>query len=212
MLIQSPSAAVVARRLVPVGRGVWHKKGVKTRSAARRQLPPLSPKQLQELALAYVGRYATTRAKLRFYLARKLRERGWDGADQPDLEGLADHFAELGYVDDAAFALSKAQGLAVRGFGKRRLAQKLRIAGVADEDGRAAFDHADQEAVSAALRFAERRRLGPFARSVPDPRAREKAVAAMVRAGHGFPLARAIAELPPGASFDPEELGEQAFR
>jgi regulatory protein len=191
---------------------VWHKKGVKTRSAARRQLPPLNHKQLQELGLSYAGRYATTRAKLRSYLARKLRERGWDGADPPDLEGLAERFAELGYVNDAAFALNKAQGLAVRGYGKRRLAEKLRIAGVEEQDGRAAFDHADQQAVSAALRFAERRRLGPFAQSVPDPRTREKAVAAMVRAGHGFSLARAIAELAPGAAFDPEELGEQALR
>ena len=29
------------------------------------------------MALAYVGRYATTRAKLASYLGRKLRERGW---------------------------------------------------------------------------------------------------------------------------------------
>ena len=64
---------------------------------------------------------------------------------------------------------------------------------------------ADEEAVSSALRFAERRRLGPFAAAPPrDPRDREKALAAMIRAGHGFALARAIIELAPGAEIDPD--------
>ena len=61
------------------------------------------------------------------------------------------------------------------------------------------------EAVAAALRFAERRRLGPVrSGAAPDPREREKALAAMVRAGHGFALARAILELAPGAEIDPD--------
>ena len=41
--------------------------------------PPLDEAGLNELALAYVARYATSRAKLLAYLARKLRERGWGG-------------------------------------------------------------------------------------------------------------------------------------
>ena len=40
---------------------------------------------MQDLALRYVGKYATTRAKLAAYLARKLRERGWDGQREPDV-------------------------------------------------------------------------------------------------------------------------------
>jgi regulatory protein len=178
---------------------------------ARRAIPPLDRKRLDELALRYVGRYATTRAKLRTYLARKLRERGWSEAGAPDLEALGERFAELGYVDDAAFALSKSQALAARGFGKRRLLDKLRLAGVEEEDAAAARDHADAEALEAALRFAGRRRIGPFAAAAPDPRQREKWLAAMIRAGHGFALARAIVELPPGAAVDRDDLGERAL-
>lgn len=177
----------------------------------RRPVPPLNESRLQELALSYVGRFATTRAKLRAYLARKVRERGWNGENEPDFARLADRFAERGYVDDAAYALSKAQALTGRGYGKRRVIEKLRIAGIEDADGEAARSHAEQKTVSAALRFAERRRLGPFARDkLADRKSQEKAIAAMVRAGHPFGLARAIIGIEPGSAIDLDELAEKA--
>ena len=178
----------------------------------RRRPPPLNDERLQELAIRYVGRYATTRAKLRAYLSRKVRERGWDGSRAPDLEVIARRFGELGYVDDAAYAMSKARALSERGYGKRRLTEKLRVDGVDELDGAAAIEHADVESVNAALRFAQRRRLGAFAAAAPDPGQREKWIAAMVRAGHGFALARAITLLPPGSDIDVDALAEHARR
>ena len=79
-----------------------------------------------------------------------------------------------------------------------------------EADGEPARGHADENAVSSALRFAERRRLGPFALTPPrDPREREKAPAAMVRAGHSFALAREIIGLPPGSDVDLRDLIER---
>jgi len=176
-----------------------------------RPVPPLNEAKLQELALSYVGRFATTRAKLRSYLARKIRERGWNAEREADLDALANRFAERGYIDDAAYALSKAQGLTARGYGQRRVVEKLRLAGVDEGDSQAARDHAQTEQLAAALRFAERRRLGPFAREKLAERSeRDKAIAAMVRAGHSFGLARAILEMDPGAALDMDELAERA--
>jgi regulatory protein len=172
-----------------------------------RQRPPLDSNRLEELALRYVARFATSRAKLRAYLTRKVRERGWDGATEPDLDALANRICALGYVDDAAYALARSRALAGRGYGKRRLSQKLLADGIAEEDAAAARDHADAEAVEAALRFARRRRLGPFGTGGSDPNQREKAIAAMIRAGHSFALARAIATLQPG-----EEAALDALR
>jgi regulatory protein len=183
------------------------KRGTKKTLMARRTPPKLDEVKLRELALAYVGRFATSRAKLRAYLNRKLRECGWSGDAAPDPEGIAESFAVQGYVDDSAYALMKSRALSGRGYGKRRVAQALRAAGIGEDDSGAANDLADQEAVSAALRFAERRRIGPFAvRSNDDPREREKAIAAMIRAGHSFALARTIAAMDPGVSIDPEDL------
>jgi regulatory protein len=177
-------------------------------SGTKRPRPPLSARTLDELALVYVGRFATTRAKLRMYLARKLRERGWDGAAEPDIAAIADRCAAQGYVDDAAYALAKSRSLTGRGYGTRRVDQSLRAAGVADEDAAPARQLAGNAAVDAALRFAERRRIGPFAAVVADPKARDKALGAMVRAGHDFALARAVVNHAPGAAIDREALEE----
>jgi len=167
---------------------------------ARKAPKPLNEETLNELALRYVGRFATTRAKLGTYLGRKLRERGWDGPGSANPEAIVERFADLGYVDDASYALSKSRSLTGRGYGKRRVVQAMRVAGIDESDSEAAREFADAEAMNAALRFAEKKRLGPFAVSeVADPRERQKAIAAMVRAGHGFELARKIVNLSPGA-------------
>jgi regulatory protein len=178
-----------------------------TLSTRRRPPPPLDERTLDELALRYVGRFATTRAKLRSYLERKIRERGWSGERAPDPGGIALRLAGLGYVDDAGYALATSRALTGRGYGKRRVGQALRVAGVDESDSEAALGLAAAEAVSAALRFAERRKLGPFAtQTTTDLSRRERALAAMVRAGHDFALARAIVTMAPGDDVDREAL------
>ncbi len=178
--------------------------------ANRKPRPPLNRERLDELALAYVGRFATTRAKLRSYLDRKVRERGWDGERPPDPDAVAHRLAALGYIDDAAYALSKSRGLTGRGYGARRVEQSLRSAGVAEADSAEARDHARAGRIESAVRFAERRRLGPFASEAADRQARERALAAMIRAGHRFDLARAILDMPPGAPINLVELSESS--
>ena len=175
----------------------------------RKPRPPLDQGKLDELALRYVGRFATTRSKLADYLARKLRERGWAGAGEPDISAVAERLAGLGYIDDAAYALAKTRSLSGRGYGARRVRQSLQAAGVGEEDRAGASELAEAERVEAALRFARRRRLGPFAQARAERAERERAIAAMIRAGHSFDLARAIVALEPGSSFDLEELDEK---
>ena len=180
---------------------MWHKHGVpKGPPRDRRPPPPLDAAALERLALRYVEKFATSRGKLADYLARKLRERGGEG----DFRAIAERMAERGYVDDDAFAEARARGLARRGLGARRVTQDLRHAGI-DAEGIA---RATEEAspLEAALAFARRRRIGPFATAEPDPKTRAKQLAALVRAGHGYALARRIAELAPGA--DPAEIEE----
>ena len=172
----------------------------------RTQRPPLDAAKLEELALSYVGRFATSRAKLRDYLGSKLRERGWAGDGDPPVEALADRMARLGYVDDRAYALAKARSLSGRGYGGRRVRQALLQAGIGEDDAGEANALATAEAFEAALRYARRKGIGPYAIARPDPRGRERAIAAMIRAGHGYILARAVIDLGPGEVPDREEL------
>ena len=193
---------------------MWHNQGVNGENDGnhgkervgerRRRVPsPLDEERLRELALGYVGRFATTRARLATYLNRKLRERGWAGEGTPDLSALVERLAELGYVDDRVFALAKASALTARGYGTRRVRQALAHAGVDEEDSADGTALAQEGAAEAALRYARRRRIGPYALQQADPAAREKALAAMIRAGHDFALARAIVDANPG---NPPEL------
>jgi regulatory protein len=161
--------------------------------AGRRRRPPapLDEAALRDLALAYAARFATTRAKLLRYLARKLKERGWAGDRPADPEALADRLVALGYVDDVAFAAMKGRAMAARGLGRRRVVETLAAAGVAPEHrGEAPGEAA---ALATAIAFARRRRLGPFARVISDdPAVRQKAMAAMLRAGHTLEAARKV--------------------
>ncbi|GAA4744653.1 regulatory protein RecX [Sphingomonas daechungensis] len=178
------------------------------RSARPRK--PLNGESLHELALFYVGKFATTRAKLVNYLNRKVRERGWDGDREPEIETLVERIAASGLVDDALYAMSKSRLLSERGYGGHRVAQALRAAGIDEEDGAAAQNLAAEEAARSALRFARRRHLGPFADVPPDRNGREKALAAMIRAGHRFELAKAVIDAEPGSEPDLNDLQEKS--
>lgn len=164
----------------------------------KRAVPALDGEGLERLAVNYAGRYAVTRAKLKAYLVRKLRERGWGSDGEPPIDSLVERFARLGYVDDAAFATARAESLSRRGYGARRVETALKVAGIEEADGAAALEHAAAEAWKAALRFAERRRIGPFADVYEERPKREKKLAAMLRAGHPLGIARKIVAARPG--------------
>jgi len=158
---------------------------------ARRAPKPLDKARLEEMALAYVARFATSRAKLEAYLLRKLRERGWAGEGDPPVAALAQRFVEAGYVDDAAFARIKSGSLLRRGYGQRRVSEALGAAGIG-EDIRAEVRAGEGARRQAALTMARKRRLGPFGPASEDRAVREKQIAAMLRAGHGLDSAREL--------------------
>jgi regulatory protein len=161
--------------------------------------PALDLRGLEALALAYVGRYATTEARLARYLQRKIAERGWGEADAPDVAALVARHAAAGYVDDRAFAEARAGALARRGYGGRRIGQALAAAGVDRAIGEAVAPDADV-AFAAAETFARRRRFGRFATERAAPELARRQIAAMIRAGHGFVLAKAF------VLCDPDEI------
>jgi len=158
----------------------------------KRAKKPLDSQALEQLALSYVARYATSSAKLTSYLKRKIRERGWQEDEaSPDLQALAERYVNMGYIDDAAYARMRQDGLLRRGYGKRRVDQALGHAGI-DEDMREALAPSDAERRHALLALARRRRFGPFAAEPADRDRREKQLAAILRAGHSLDAARTL--------------------
>jgi regulatory protein len=159
----------------------------------RRPAKPLNPARLEDMALAYVARFSTSAAKFERYLTRKLREKGWEGEGEPPVAETVARYVELGYIDDGIYARMKSGSLLRRGYGARRVNQALGQAGIA-EDLRAEVAPGEAAAREAAATYARRRRFGPFGAGPPDPATREKQLAAMVRAGHGFDAARALVD------------------
>lgn len=184
--------------------GVWHNDGVMSASRHKRSdrkelraAPPLDAAGLERLALRYVERFATTRGRLTAYLTRKIRERGWSGAEA-DPTALAEKLADLGYIDDRAFGEARAAAMGRRGLGKRRVSGALHQAGIQEDDHAAILPAVEDRALETALAFARRRRIGPYAAVRAGRPEREKHIAAMIRGGHDFTLARRIASMAPG--------------
>lgn len=162
--------------------------------------------RLREVAIAHLARFAATEAGLRRVLLRRVAR--W--AREAEAEGQADIAARAaaaraaaaevarrlvaeGAVDDAAFAQSRARRLLRAGRSRRAALAHLRDKGVAAATAAAALPAGEEAELAAALAFCRRRRLGPFGPAEPPPEARQKALAALARAG--FPQAVALAAL-----------------
>ena len=156
----------------------------------KRTPQPLDTARLDELALAYVARFAVSAAKLETYLKRKLMQRGWGESTEPPVNEIVQRFVAAGYIDDAAYARMKADALRRRGYGERRIGQALQAAGVGEDD-RSGAEGTEHAARLAALAYARRRRLGPDGAPTDRP-GREKQLGALLRAGHRGDLARAV--------------------
>jgi regulatory protein len=161
----------------------------------RKRIQPLDAERLRALALAYVGRYATSCARLTAYLNRKIAERGWIDESTPPVAEIVTQFGSLGYVDDEAFAKTRSESLLRRGYGPNRLRIALRVSGIGTDIIDRAADVDDENALAAALVFARRKRIGPYARDALTPDIRQKMMATLLRAGHSYDISRKILAL-----------------
>jgi regulatory protein len=172
--------------LIPVR--LWQKNGAVQKSRSNRQPRALDPSTLQALAVRYVGRYATTRAKLTAYLKCKVAERGWAGEGAPPVEAVVLRCVDAGYVDDQAFADAKSRSLARQGYGYKRVEAALNQSGIARELT-AALQPDEDAAFESARIFARKRRIGQFAIQPADQALLHRQFAAMIRAGHSPQIA-----------------------
>lgn len=167
--------------------------------------PAPSRDVLHEAALGYLARCSATAATLTRVLDRRIAtwaRRAARAAIDPDIiardaaqsketvPAILARLGDVGLVDDAAYAESRARSLSCAGRSRRAISAHLAAKGVDPETARQALpDDADVE-LAAALAFAKKRRIGPFTReeegrSVTREQ-RQKALAAMARAGFGF--------------------------
>jgi regulatory protein len=171
-----------------------------TGAAARRGRPlprRVTPTYLENAALHYLQRFASSSANLRRVLLRKVhRSAEAHGTDPAEgtawVDALIERYRQAGLLDDAAYAAAKTASLARRGTSPRGIRQKLSQKGVEGEIIDESIGELGENAdLRAAVNFARRRRLGPF-RPGGREAVFEKELAALGRAGFSYETARRV--------------------
>lgn len=155
----------------------------------------IGPEILEQWAIAYLSRYASSAENLRRVLIRRVRRRSPEAAQLAAtmIESLVARYREARLLDDEAYAAGRVASLHRRGDSLKAIRARLRAQGLAAEVVADAVsglrDLAPEPDLAAACAFARRRRLGPYRRAAADP-ARE--LGAFARAGFDRRIAEAV--------------------
>ena len=173
----------------------------RSRTSRRGPARLITERYLDNVARWYVDRYGGTADSLRRTLMRRvMRSARAYGTDLDEGRALADaiveRFAAAGVVDDAAYARVKGAALRRGGASAQQVTAKLRAKGVDGKTVAAALSAIDADEgnadLRAAVRAAQRRRLGPY--RDPEKRAerRYRDLAALARRGFALDIARTV--------------------
>lgn len=168
-----------------------------------RKIPkPPTPERLEKAALAYLERYAASREGVRKVLMRRVERAARAGiADRETASGAVDavlaKLAAKGLLNDKLYAEGLAASLARRGLARGRIAERLKLKGVAREEiasALGAVDDTGDDDRARAIRWAKKKRLGPFGDPAKRAARRLRDIAALARAGFEPELARRIVD------------------
>ena len=167
----------------------------------RRGPKPITLTSLENAALYYLKRFASSSANLKRVLMHKvMRAAAAGNGDTAEGERLVDalvaRYLAAGLVNDKAYAVQRAASLRRQGNSRFAIRGKLALKGVEgaliddmlaelDEDG-------TQGEIAAACALVRRRRLGPFRSAATRAAARQKDLAALARAGVSLEVARRV--------------------
>ena len=157
-------------------------------------------------AIDYLGRYASSRHKLGQILQR-FASRNLADYDAKDIvaaiQQTIDQCSQLGYLDDRKFAVTVARSQRRLGRSQAVIRLRLRQHALSDDIIAHALAEADENSANgdlqAAIRFAQRRRLGPFAQRhsahhqrLDAQQWKQRDLGAMARAGFSMATSRQI--------------------
>jgi len=177
-------------------------RSARTRTRKRRGPKKATPDYLERAALAYLERHASSTANLRRVLmgkvARSAQHHGTDPDDGAEaVEAILTRLQNGGLLDDTAYAEGRAVTLHRMGHSLPAIRMRLRRKGVDDDTIDHALarltDEADAPDLAAALRYARKRRIGPY-RRVDRETNRERDMAALARKGFAPDLCQRIVD------------------
>jgi regulatory protein len=159
----------------------------------------LSKTYLENAALHYLGRYASTAANLRRVMRRKIQRSAKAHEQNPDefiaiVEDMITRYIRSGLINDESFARARVDSLRRNGASRKSIAVKLQIKGVERAMVETVAKGTEEDEVAAAHVFARKKQLGPHRKKkVQDARKEHaKDIAKMARAGYGYDVIRAV--------------------
>ncbi|MEM1286263.1 MAG: RecX family transcriptional regulator [Pseudomonadota bacterium] len=166
------------------------------RERQTRQPRKVTAERLRRIGLAYLERYEASEAGFRAVLSRRVAKAAKAHEQDPSsFDGLIDEQVawakQAGLIDNTRFAANQVRQQRDRGASGRSIEARLRSKGLEASTIQAALADDRRDDASAANRYAERRRLGPY-RLRDRAERRDRDVAAMCRAGFSFDLARSV--------------------
>jgi regulatory protein len=155
----------------------------------------ISAKSIENAAVFYLRRYAASVKQLQLVLKRKCqrvnRERKEEVDFPPLVEEVVGKLEKLGYLNDAALAVSKASSLRRSGKSARMIRSKLQVKGLGAQAAAVHEPRADETAIWV---YARKKRLGVFAPAGVRKEKRMKHLASLARAGFSFSLAKLVVD------------------
>ena len=180
------------------GKKAKAKNKAKTR---RREPKKVTPSHLENVALYYLERFATSAENLRRVLMRRvLKSAHAHGTDVDEgaamVDDLIGRYQASGLLDDRAYARARVGTLHRSGNSGRVIRGKLMQKGVGSDAIDAALDALADETPdaerAAAMQLAKRRRLGPFREEALRAEMREKDLGRLARAGFSYDVALSV--------------------
>ena len=177
----------------------------------------IDARYLENAALYYLQRYASSSQNLKTVLSRKIMRscthHGQDPQDfLPLLDPLIARYQQSGLLDDTVYAQGRVASLRRQGLSRQAITQKLAQKGLSAAEVTAALRQVDATAadiagddiddaaareLAAARTLAKRKRLGRWRRNPPAERKdANKEMAALARAGFSYDIARRALEAP----------------
>lgn len=184
------------------------------RSGKKRRKQRVNPQSLERWAVRHLDRYSSSASNLRSVLLRRIRrvEQAQDESFPEASSWIDATVADLvarGYLDDRKYARSLATNMRERGNSARRIESQLSSKGVSRALAREIVDEVSGAGgeIAAALRYAKRRRLGPYRLDLETRKERrERDLSALGRSGFSYDIASRIIE-----AEDPETLEASLF-
>ena len=163
----------------------------------------VSFQNLEKAAYYYLKRYSSSSKNLkrillnRVFRAQKYQEVDWDVTNNW-IEEIIGKLKTLGIIDDREFAEQKAVIFNSQGNSKLMIRRKLGNKGVEKKLIDESIKNLEKKIVdpdlTAAIRFLERRKLGPYRHPKNRSEYRDKDLRSMARAGFAYSVAKQLLE------------------